>query len=146
MQTRRHAFQKIHRSIACGAGNFETGQFSTFDRHQLPSKLAGVAPLGGLFDCLITPAAGRANLCSQCVADRLLHGRLNSSIAGHGVGFAHRQRGHAVRVHVREHLRLAGQISVVALNADQIFQAALDVFRIVALKMRVARAEKRQRR
>ncbi len=112
----------------------------------MPAELAGVAALRRFFDGLIAPPAGRPDLCSERVIDRFLHGRLQAFVAGHGVGLAHRQRGHAVRVHVRKRFGFAGEISIGALNADQELQPALNILCVVALHMRVACAKECQQR
>ncbi len=113
------------------------------DIHCQPSWL--VSPLfAGRFDLPISPTAGGFDLPAQRVVDRRFGGTFQAFVAAHGVRFAQRERGHAVTIHIGVGFGLAGQISISALAGDQKLQSAPHIFRVVAVLVRVAGAEKRQ--
>ena len=60
------------------------------------------------------------------------------------VGFAERQRGDAVAVHAGVQTRVAGEVSILRLTAQQILQPKLHVGPVGTFVMRVPGAEKRQ--
>ena len=89
------ALQEPDRAGARLLGHRDAGQLGAFQGHQLPAELAGVAR----FVRLVAPAAGGRMLGGEGVGDGSAQRLFEPVVVRHGVGFAHRERRHAVAIH-----------------------------------------------